>query len=127
MPVALSGCFIFLPLVEVEENVPPSLVRASPQRNLPVTIDEDGTVVYVIVSDPDDAEALTFVWALDGEGLLPGAQTIPDGPSRRASQIRLTPEARYDGATLRVRAADGNDQNTAVEVAWNIVVDAGGL
>jgi len=106
--------------------VPPSLVRASPQRDSPVVIDEDGTVVYIIVSDPDDAEALTFVWALDGEGLLPGAQTIPDGPMRRASQIRLTPETRYDGATLTVRAADGSDQNPAVEVSWEIVVDAGG-
>jgi hypothetical protein len=127
LTLGLSGCFFFLPLDPEDENVPPSLVRASPQQASPVVVDEDGTVVYIIVSDPDDAEALTFVWSLEGEGLLPGALTIPDGPNRRASQIRLSPENRFGGAILTVLASDGFAENPSVEVSWEVVVDAGEL
>lgn len=120
-----SGCFYFLPLIPVEENVPPSLVRASPTPGTPVVIDDVGAVVYVVVADTDNAAELSFTWELTGEGLLSGAQTIPDGATRRASQLRLPYEARYQGAELTVWASDGS--GSPVQVTWPVeVLDGGG-
>jgi|GEM_PF-1223923 len=118
-----TGCFYFLPLIPVEKNVPPEIVRASPTPNTPVVIDDRGAVVYLVVADQDDAEALSFIWELTGEGILSGAQTIPDGATRRASQIRLPTEARFDGATLTVTATDGGDSQ--VTASWPVIVEEG--
>ncbi len=118
-----SGCFYFLPLVPVEDNVPPTLVRASPTQDGTVVITDRGAVAYIVVSDPDNAEEVTFLWEMTGEGILSGAQTIPDGATRRASQIRLAAERRYDGATLTVRANDSSGSN--VEVSWSVAVQEG--
>ena len=123
MAVGASGCFYFLPLVPVEDNVPPTLVRASPTRDGTVVVTDRGAVAYIVVSDQDNAEEVTFLWEMTGEGILSGAQTIPDGATRRASQIRLAPEPRYDGATLTVRASDNSGTN--VEVSWSVTVQEG--
>lgn len=103
--------------------MPPSLVRAAPTPGETVVLDEDGTVVYIIISDPDDAEAVTFTWSMTDEGILPGAQTIPDGATRRASQLRLSPDVQYDGEVLTVRAFDG--ASNVLEYSWPVVVDVG--
>lgn len=119
MLTTTSGCFYFLPLVPVEENVPPEFVRASHIPDSEVVLDDRGAVVYVVVSDPDNAPEISFTWDLTGEGILSGAQTIPDGATRRASQIRLAPEARYDGARLTVTASDGS--GSPITVSWDVV------
>ncbi len=123
--IGTSGCFYFLPLIPVEANVPPSLVRASPLRDGTVVITDRGAVVYIVVSDPDNAEEVSFRWEMSGEGILSGAQTIPDGATHRVSQLRLDPVARYDGATLSVSASDNS--GSAVEVSWDVVVQEGAL
>ncbi len=126
MVVLSTGCFYFLPLIPVERNVPPYLVRTSVPSDTPILVDDDGTVVYIIVGDDDDAEALTFVWAISDEGLVPGAQTIPDGAIRRASQIRLYPDDNIDGAELTVIVSDGGSgADRRIEVSWPIVVETG--
>lgn len=125
MPLGAMGCFYFLPLVPVEDNVPPTLVRASPVRDGSVVITDRGAVVYIIVADQDNAEDVTFLWEMTGSGLLPGAQTIPDGATRRASQLMLQPEARYDGQTLTVMANDNS--GTPVEVSWLVEVQEGAV
>lgn len=123
MPLGAMGCFYFLPLVPVEDNVPPTLVRASPIRNGNVEITDRGAVVYIIIADQDNAEEVTFIWEMSGSGILSGAQTIPDGATRRASQLMLQPEARYDGETLTVIANDNS--GTPVEVSWTVAVQEG--
>jgi len=123
MCLVTSGCFYFLPLVPVEDNVPPTLVRASPTRDGTVVLTDRGAVAYIVVSDQDNAEEVTFLWEMTGEGILSGAQTIPDGATRRASQLRLAPEPRYDGAVLTVRASDNSGTN--VEVSWIVAVQEG--
>jgi hypothetical protein len=123
MGIGVSGCFYFLPLVPVEDNVPPTLVRVSPTRDGTVVLTDRGAVAYIVVSDQDNAEEVTFLWEMTGEGILSGAQTIPDGATRRASQLRLAPEPRYDGATLTVRASDNSGTN--VEVSWSVAMQEG--
>jgi len=120
-----AGCFYFLPLVPVEDNVPPTLVRASPARNGSVILTDRGAVVYIVVADQDNAEELTFLWEMSGSGILSGAQTIPDGANRRASQIQIPPEARFAGETLTVIANDNS--GTTVVVSWLVEISEGAL
>jgi hypothetical protein len=95
----------------------------SPTRDGTVVLTDRGAVAYIVVSDQDNAEEVTFLWEMTGEGILSGAQTIPDGATRRASQLRLAPEPRYDGATLTVRASDNSGTN--VEVSWSVAMQEG--
>ena len=118
-----SGCFYFLPLEPVEENVPPSFVRASHMPGSEVVLGDREAVVWVLVTDPDNAADLSFTWDLSGEGILSGAQVIPDGANRRASQLRLSPEPRYGGAVLTVTANDNS--GTPVTVSWPVVLGEG--
>jgi hypothetical protein len=121
--VLQSGCFYFLPLEPVEENVPPTFVRASHMPGSEVVLDDRDAVVWVLVTDPDNAADLSFTWDLTGEGILSGAQVIPDGANRRASQLRLSPEPRYGGAVLTVTANDNS--GAPVTVSWPVVLGEG--
>jgi hypothetical protein len=109
----------------VEENVPPQFVRASHTPGAEVILDDRGAVVYMVVSDPDNAPEISFTWDLTGEGVLPGAQDTLDGTTRKFSQIRLQPEPRYAGSLLTVTANDNS--GSPVAVTWTIGVADGVL
>lgn len=115
----VSGCFYFLPLDRVEENMPPEIIASSPASGDPVELSLPVNRVFVLIDEPD-GDDVACQWSIDSVGDLgPGEPTQSD--DIKGCQISLGQESDYDGRTLTVRvfdlpARDMTDQSWAIEL-----------
>ena len=114
-----SGCFFFLPLDRVEENMPPEIIASSPAAGDPVELSLPINRVFVLVNEPDDDD-IACQWSIDSVGDLgPGEPTQSD--DIKGCQISLEQESDYDGRTLTVRVFDLPARDMA-DQSWEIVL-----
>lgn len=136
LPLA-SGCFFFLPLIPVEENMPPEIISSYPAPDEPLVLGYDPTFAFVMVEEPngdpfecwwyvpttDFMEAGTLLrFNEDGED---GGETADTGARVSGCQVNLFPDpdyenyASFDGKTLY---CDITDQPTSdvVRISWPI-------
>jgi hypothetical protein len=115
----LPGCPFVLPLIEEQENMAPVIVESDPREGDELELSMPSTVVYVVVEDENDLEALTFLWTIERSGEQGNTTPLADGP-RRGSALRLDPDPRFDGRLLTVRATDSFGESARRE--WIIRV-----
>lgn len=100
----MMGCPFFLPFIEVEQNVPPTIDFSSPGDGDTLVIQTEQYTAFVLVQDPDDTE-LTYSWSIEGFGDQPGAVPV-QSEGLRGSQFTITRKTEYDGRELTVIVYD---------------------
>lgn len=119
----LSGCFFFLPLERIEENMPPEILASSPAAGDPVVLSLPINRVFVLVDEPD-GDDIACQWSIDSVGDLgPGEPTQSD--DIKGCQISLGQESDYDGRTLTVRVFDLPARDLT-DQSWEIMLDEEG-
>jgi hypothetical protein len=115
----VSGCFYFLPLDRIEENMPPEILASSPAAGEPVVLSLPVNRVFVLIDEPD-GDDIACQWSIDSVGDLgPGDPTQSE--DIKGCQISLGQESDYNDRTLTVRvfdlpARDMTDQSWEIEL-----------
>lgn len=122
MGALLTGCPFVLPLIEEQENLTPVIVESDPREGAELELSMSDTVVFVVAEDANDIDQVTFLWTIERSGEQGNTTPIVDGP-RRGSALRLSPDPRYDGRLLTVRATDSFGASARRE--WVIRVPEG--
>lgn len=120
IPLWSSGCFYFLPLQEVQENVPPIIKYSSPEEGEPLVLDLAVTKVFVVVEEPD-GDSFTCLWYIDGGVGEVGPSEPIQGAGGKGCQVSLTPDPDYHGRTLTCTVFDEPDLDST-ERSWPIEV-----
>lgn len=115
----VSGCYFFLPLVPVEENMPPEILASSPDEGEILILDLDVTRVFVIVDEPDGDE-FVCQWSIDGIGDLGPGEPL-QGSDIEGCQLSVGRYLAYDERTLTCRVFDKPSYDAA-QREWLIEV-----
>ncbi|NOY28105.1 MAG: hypothetical protein GXP62_19745 [Oligoflexia bacterium] len=113
-----TGCPFFLPFIEVEQNVPPSIDYSSPGEGDTLEIKTEQYTAFVVAQDPDDTD-LSFFWTIDGYGTQGDAVAIRSG-TQIGSQLTISRDQNYDQHILTVIVYD--PQGASDQRSWPIEV-----
>ena len=116
----MTGCFYFLPFVEVEQNVPPTIEYSSPAAGDPLVFQTEQFIAFVVAEDENGAADLTFLWSIDSFGVRADAVPVQAGANQIGSQLTLPRDADFDGHTLTVQVTDPSGETATMQ--WPIQV-----
>ncbi len=117
----LSGCYFFLPFIEVTQNVPPTIDLSSPADGSDLVFRGEQETAFVIALD-EDGDSLSFVWTIEGHGEQPYAVQF-QSEGLQGSQLTLVREADFDDRVLSVSVYD--PQGDSARRSWTIDVPEG--
>ena len=112
----MTGCPFALPFIQVEQNVPPSIIHSNPPADQDLVMQLPQYPAFVVVTD-DDTD-LNYVWSIDHFGAQGGATPLTGGAM--GSQITLTRNDGYNGQHLTVFVFD--PAGASDEQSWKIVI-----
>lgn len=116
----MTGCFYFLPFVEVEQNVPPTIEYSSPAAGDPLVFQTEQYIAFVVAEDENGVADLTFTWSIDSFGVQPDAVPVQAGKNQIGHQLTLPRDAAFDGHTLTVQVTDPSGETAMMQ--WPIQV-----
>ena len=118
----LNGCFYLGSIDEIVSNQPPKIVNADPDLEGDMILNVDENIAWVMVSDENDLEALTFRWWVSGQGFIGNAETSGSN-TLLTSKVTLALEPTWDGRRLYFSVTDS--YNATQQLSWNIVYEGG--
>ncbi|MCK6502628.1 hypothetical protein L6R53_04405 [Myxococcota bacterium] len=119
LPTA-QGCFYFLPFIEVEQNVPPTIEYSSPGAGETLVFQTEQYVAFVVAEDLNGAGDLTFLWSIDSFGVRADAVPVQAGENQLGSQLTLARDVAFDGHVLTVQVTDPAGETAMLQ--WPIQV-----
>ncbi|MCB9759039.1 MAG: hypothetical protein H6739_04300 [Alphaproteobacteria bacterium] len=79
-----------------------------------IVLQQEDQYIYIVVQD-EEPDLLTYTWTLSLDGIIPDAESFPDG----RSQVRLSNDIDLDGQVLKVVVSDGS---YFTDMSWDLEV-----
>jgi len=117
----VPGCFVWLPIVEVDPNMPPEITASSPPADATVVVSASGATVFIVVDDPNDPESLIYLWSIHGKGQVPDTPLVTAGLN--GSQVDIAADPDFDGRQLEVWVSDSYGAKDSR--SWTLNVETG--
>ena len=118
---SMSGCFFYLPPVELNSNVAPVIEYSSPEPEDVLRIDTtNGSVAWVSVYDDDEGDVMEYLWTITGLGPQGSSQAFVTG-NYRGSSIQLPMDPIYNGRVLTCTVYD--KAGASDRRSWSIEVE----